>query len=90
MVLRSFIVSAVCAGVYWLARSYFHTELFLDDVSGLGSFLSVFGTLYGILAAFVVFEVWSQYNRISALIEKEAQALEQLFRLSLYFAMIRW
>lgn len=85
MVLRSFIFSAVCAGVYWLARSYFHTELYLDDVSGLGSFLSVFGTLYGILAAFVVFEVWSQYNRISALIEKEAQALEQLFRLSLYF-----
>lgn len=85
MVRNSFLLAAVCAAIYWLARGYFHTELYLADVSGLGSFLSVFGTLYGILAAFVVFEVWSQYNRISALIEKEAQMLEQLFRLSLYF-----
>ncbi len=77
--------SLVCAALYWAARTYLHTELYVVDVGGLGSFLSVFGTLYGILAAFVVFEVWSQYNRISALIGKEAQALEQLFRLSLYF-----
>lgn len=85
MTLRSFLFATACAVIYGLARRFFHTELYLDDVSGLGSFLSVFGTLYGILAAFVVFEVWSQYNRISALIEKEAQMLEQLFRLSLYF-----
>ncbi|QYK50281.1 MAG: DUF4239 domain-containing protein [Anaerolineales bacterium] len=85
MVLKSLGFSLVCAGLYWLARTYLHTELYVIDVGGLSSFLSVFGTLYGILAAFVVFEVWSQYNRISSLIGKEAQSLEQLFRLSLYF-----
>ncbi len=85
MIWKSFAFSVVCAALYWYARAYLHTELYIVDVGGLSSFLGVFGTLYGILAAFVVFEVWSQYNRISALIGKEAQALEQLFRLSLYF-----
>lgn len=85
MVLRSFAFAFVCALLYWLARGFAHTELYLEDVGGLSSFLGVFGTLYGILAAFVVLEVWTQFNRISALIDKEAQALEQLFRLSLYF-----
>lgn len=85
MIWKSFGFSILCALLYWLVRSNLHTEVYIDDVGGLSSFLGVFGTLYGILAAFVVFEVWSQYNRISALIGKEAQALEQLFRLSLYF-----
>ncbi|MCL4390003.1 MAG: DUF4239 domain-containing protein [Patescibacteria group bacterium] len=37
------------------------------------------------MAAFVVFEVWNQYNTTSQLVDKEAQGLERLFRLSLYF-----
>lgn len=71
--------------VSYLIRTSFHTEQYLADVSGLSAFLSVFGTLYGILTAFVVFEVWTQYNRISELIDKEAQGLERLYRLTLYF-----
>lgn len=85
MLLRSLLFALLCAWLYWVARIHLDTPQFLNDLGGLSSFLGVFGTLYGILAAFVVFEVWSQYNRISALIGKEAQALEQLFRLSLYF-----
>ncbi|UYN89551.1 MAG: DUF4239 domain-containing protein [Anaerolineales bacterium] len=85
MLRNSLLFAIACSLLYWLARVYWNTPLYLNDLGGLGSFLSVFGTLYGILAAFVVFEVWSQYNRISGLIGKEAQALEQLFRLSLYF-----
>lgn len=54
-------------------------------MSGPSAFLSVFGTLYGILAAVVVFEVWTQYNHTSELVDKEAQRLERLFRLTLYF-----
>lgn len=37
------------------------------------------------MAAFIVFEVWSQYNKTTALIEHEAHGLEKLFRLSLHF-----
>ncbi len=84
-VLRSlvFVVFAclVMAGVHGL----FATEKYLPDVGGLSAFVTVFGTLYGIMAAFVVFEVWNQYNQTQQLIEKEAQGLESLFRLTLYF-----
>lgn len=65
--------------------SIVHTNLYLSDVGGLGAFVTVFGTLYGIMAAFVVFEVWNQYNTTTNLIEKEAQGLERLYRLTIYF-----
>ncbi|KKU45977.1 MAG: hypothetical protein UX65_C0013G0007 [Parcubacteria group bacterium GW2011_GWB1_46_8] len=67
------------------ARVFFNTPVYLSDIGGLGAFLTVFGTLYGILIAFVVFEVWGQYNKAAGLINLEAQALERLYRLTLYF-----
>lgn len=85
MVIRSLLFALVAAVASYLFRVFFHTDIYLSDVGGLGAFLSVFGTLYGILAAFVVFEVWTQYNHISELIDKEAQGLERLYRLTLYF-----
>jgi hypothetical protein len=85
VLLRSALFSAAAVAASYFLRSRFHTELYLADVSGLSAFLSVFGTLYGILTAFFVFEVWTQYNRISELIDKEAQGLERLYRLTLYF-----
>src|SRR3989304_9020404 len=85
VILRSFLFSLFAVLVSFLARTYLETDLFLSDVGGLRAVLSVFGTLYGILAAFVVFEVWTEYNHTSELIDKEAQGLERLYRLTLYF-----
>jgi hypothetical protein len=85
VILRSFLFGALAATASYFIRVFFHTDLYLADVSGLSAFLSVFGTLYGILTAFVVFEVWSQYNHVSELIDKEGQGLERLYRLTLYF-----
>jgi hypothetical protein len=85
VVIRSLLFALVAVVASYLFRVFFHTDTYLADVGGLSAFLSVFGTLYGILAAFVVFEVWNQYNHISELIDKEAQGLERLYRLTLYF-----
>lgn len=85
VVIKSLIFSIISVGLMYAARLFFHTESFLSDLGGLGGFLTVFGTLYGIMAAFVVFEVWSQYNRTVDLIDKEGLGLERLFRLTLYF-----
>ena len=85
MVISSLLFALVAVVASYLFRVFFHTDIYLADVGGLSAFLSVFGTLYGILAAFVVFEVWNQYNHISELIDKEAQGLERLYRLTLYF-----
>ena len=85
MILRSILFSSVVAVLGYFSLTLFHTGDFLADLGGIGAFLTVFGTLYGILAAFIVFEVWNQFNQISKLIDKEAQGIERLYRLTLYF-----
>lgn len=85
LIIRAFLFAILATAASYGSRLYFHTDQFLADVGGLSAFLSVFGTLYGILAAFVVFEVWTEYNHTSELIDKEAQGLERLYRLTLYF-----
>lgn len=84
VIIRSFLFSFLIVLITFLCRVLFKTESYLADVGGLSAFVTVFGTLYGIMAAFVVFEVWSQYNKTVHLIDQEALGLERLFRLSLY------
>ena len=84
MIIKSFVVSLLSIFVMGLVRITFKTDLYLSDIGGLGVFVTAFGTLYGIMAAFVVFEVWSQFNKASELVDLEGQGLERLFRLTLY------
>ncbi len=85
VITKSLLVSILFVGLAYAVRTLFKTDLYLSDVGGLGSFVTVFGTLYGIMSAFVVFEVWAQYNKTTSLIDQEALGLERLFRLTLYF-----
>jgi hypothetical protein len=82
---KSFAFSIISIIIMYACRILLKTDTYLSDVGGIQSFLGVFGTLYGIMAAFVVFEVWGQYNKTVGLIEHEAHGLEKLFRLTLYF-----
>ncbi len=82
---KSFIFALISATAMYFVRMYFHTDAYLSDIGGIQTFFGVFGILYGIMAAFVVFEVWNQYNETSGLIDKEAQGLERLYTLTLYF-----
>ena len=66
-------------------QTYFHIPTLLNDLGGINAFVVVFGTLYGIMTAFIVVEVWTQQNKTAHLFEKEAEELEKLYRLSLYF-----
>ena len=81
---KSFAFSIISIIIMYACRILLKTDTYLSDVGGIQSFLGVFGTLYGIMAAFVVFEVWGQYNKTVGLIEHEAHGLEKLFRLTLY------
>lgn len=85
VIFKSLIITIALLVVSYTVRMLFGTDAYLTDVSGLSAFVTVFGTLYGIMAAFVVFEVWGQYNKTSGLIDQEALGLERLFRLTLYF-----
>jgi len=85
VILKSFFISLVVVAVSYFFRQIFHTELYLSDVGGLSTFIGAFATLFGLLSAFVVFEVWGQYNKTTLYVDKEAAGLERLYRLTLYF-----
>lgn len=85
VITRSALFTLLVLGGMYIVRMVLETDAYLTDVGGLGAFVTMFGTLYGIMTAFVVFEVWAQYNKTYALVAKEAQGLERLFRLTLYF-----
>lgn len=85
VITKSLFVTAIAVIVTYLLRNVFHTDQNLADVGGVSVFIGAFGTLYGILMAFVVFEVWGQYNKTTEAIDQEGQALERLYRLTLYF-----
>lgn len=83
--LKAFGFAVVMAGIYALLHESLETNTFMPEANTLNGFLTVFGSLYSILTAFVILEVWKQYNNISELIEQEAQGLEQLCGLTVYF-----
>jgi len=85
VIIKSLISTLIILLVTLIVGESYGLKDLLTDVGGLGAFVTVFGTLYGIMTAFVVFEVWGQYNKTSDLVSQEAQGLERLYRLSIYF-----
>jgi len=81
----SFVLAVMFISLDFVIFKYLQTYNYLSDVGGVGSFVSVFGTLFGILLTLVLVEVWSQFNVTSGLVEKEAIGLEKIFVLSLNF-----
>ncbi len=51
-----------------------------DDVEGI--YVVVIGTLYGILVAFMIFVVWTDYSDAQRLVDREADALGDVYRLA--------
>lgn len=85
MLLKSIVVSIAVVIITYIAQVTLGLDKYVNDIGGISAFLVVFGTLYGIMTAFIVVEVWSQHNKTSHLFEQEAEELEKLYRLSLYF-----
>jgi hypothetical protein len=57
---------------------------FAADAGAVGTYLGTIGTLYGILAAFTIFVVWTQFNDTHKATDSEANELSDLFRYSIY------
>lgn len=87
---KSFLFSGLTILISLVFRVLFKTQTNLSDIGGINNFVSLFGTLYGIMTAFVVFEVWGEYNTTTQLIDKESLGLERLFRLTLYFRDVKF
>ncbi len=85
LLILSVIYSAFITALGYFFRIVLNTPDLLADIGGISVFASIFGTLFGILTAFIVVEVWNQYNKTSELIDSEASGLEKVYRLSLFF-----
>ncbi len=57
-----------------------HVHIETPDRVILGNFIEWFGILFSILLALVVVEVWTKYNTVESLVDKEADALVSLLR----------
>jgi len=82
--IKSLGISIVLTAILVLAR--LAIPLTFDEIAlnTLGIFTQVLGTLYGIMAAFIVYVVWKKYNRIVEVSEKETDALSELHALTTY------
>lgn len=67
-----------------LLQSIVGKEYFLADIGGIGWLLGVVGTIYTLVAAFTMVEVWSQFNSTSNLISREAKVLISLWNYANY------
>lgn len=75
-VLTPIILSVLIATIFGVAlQSIIGKEYFLDDIGGIGWLLGVVGTIYTLVAAFTMVEVWNQFNNTSNLISREAKAI---------------
>lgn len=57
-----------------------HVHIEAPDRVILGNFIEWFGILFSIMLALVVVEVWTKYNTVESLVDKEADALVSLLR----------
>ncbi|MCX5741137.1 MAG: DUF4239 domain-containing protein [Proteobacteria bacterium] len=48
----------------------------------VGNYLQTLGGIYAVLLAFVVYAVWAQFNEARALVDREAAAISDLYRLA--------
>ena len=53
---------------------------FLVDVGSISAYVTAVGTLYGILAAFTIVVVWTQFNETTSAIAAESTDLADLYR----------
>jgi hypothetical protein len=58
--------------------------IFEGDVGAVGAYITAIGTLYGILTAFIIFVVWTQFNDAQTAADSETNELLDLFRYAIY------
>lgn len=84
-VLAPIIISVFIATIFGvLLQSTIGKEYFLEDIGGIGWLLGVVGTIYTLVAAFTMVEVWNQFNNTSNLISREAKAIISIWNYTDY------
>ena len=67
-------------GLVALRFAFDTQDRFLVDVGSISAYVTAVGTLYGILAAFTIVVVWTQFNETISAISAETTDLADLYR----------
>ena len=83
--LRYWLFTVVACSAILVVRLEVRTAgRFGADVGAVGAYITAIGTLYGILAAFTIFVVWTQFNEAQTAVDSEAKELLDLFRFAIF------
>src|SRR5262245_59747342 len=66
----------------WLARMGLDQTALRASNNEVGNCIQALGTIYAVVAAFVVYVVWGQFNDARTQVEREASEVADLFRLA--------
>ncbi|HUQ06915.1 MAG TPA: DUF4239 domain-containing protein [Kofleriaceae bacterium] len=66
----------------WLVRQWVTPSDLHDSNDSVGNYLQAIGTIYAVLLAFVVQSVWAQFNEARVLVDREANEVTDLHRLT--------
>jgi len=69
-----------------IIHNYFMYSHIFEDVSAWGTFYTVFGVLYAIIAGFLIIEALSKYTSLQSLIEEEINNLQDMRDLVIYLS----
>ncbi len=78
-------VECAFLAVAYAVRTAVGADYFLSDAANWGWVFGVIGTVYTLIAAFVLFGVWNQYNALSSLMARESWLLSSLWNFTDYF-----
>ena len=83
--LRYWVLTLGISGAILMIRLGVRTQgIFAADVGAVGAYVTAIGTLYGILAAFTIYVVWTQFNDAQTAAETETNELLDLCRFAIY------
>jgi hypothetical protein len=74
---------AISIAVLFIHRFLFYSDIY-DDVGAWGTFYTVFGVLYAIIAGFLIIEALSKYNKLQDIMQEEINNLQDIRDLAVY------
>lgn len=76
-------IASTCA-LFYIFENKFHYEKVFEDVSSWGTFFTVYGVLYAILAGFLIIESINKYNALQSCIDDEINNIQDIRDLAKY------
>lgn len=69
---------------YWILRQANFERFTAADVEGINSLISLIGSIYAVVFAFVIFVIWGQFTAVEEATLRECSLLNELLRFSQY------